>query len=256
MHPSGSINHAQDNVFYPRLALTKLHEFCSGNSFLSSDSYHSEARSNVCHNLPNKEQNNLHGHVLESTEVIRESVKRFYVDLTPAQESRLLRKANRYVNALKNQLKETLLTNKLFQNILIVKPFVLHQVVRCEAIGPRNRKECILLIDIHVESINQSPLPLCLSVHTRPLGPPTAARHPAVELDPPSPVSRPLPGVGLALRALLPLPPPSADGPSEVAWAGVTSAIATTSPGACAAVGPRPAAEAAFIAAAPAAATG
>ncbi len=67
---------AQDNVFYPRLALTKLHEFCSGNSFLSSDSYHSDARSKVCPNLPNKEQNNLHGHVLESKEVIRELVKR------------------------------------------------------------------------------------------------------------------------------------------------------------------------------------
>ncbi len=73
--------------------------------------------SNVCHNLPNEEQNNLHEHGLASTELIGESVKRFYVDLTPAQECMLFRKANRYVNMPRNQLEETLLTNKLLQQL-------------------------------------------------------------------------------------------------------------------------------------------
>ncbi len=126
MHPSGSIDHAQGNGFYPRLALTKLHEFRSGDSFLSSDSYHSDA---------------------------------------PLRASR-----------------------------------------RWRWTRPRRR-----------------------AGHRRP---------------------------GAGCRPRLTRFRSCLRGPSDVVWAGVTSAIATTSPGACAAVGPRPAAEAAFIAAAPAAATG
>ncbi len=46
------------------------------------------------------------------------TVKRFHVDLTPEQESILLPKANRYVNEQRNQLKETLLTNKQSSHLL------------------------------------------------------------------------------------------------------------------------------------------
>jgi hypothetical protein len=60
----------------------------------------------------------LHEYVTETTKVVGVSVKRFYVDLTPAQETMLLQKANRYVNAPKNQLKETLLTNRRFQQFV------------------------------------------------------------------------------------------------------------------------------------------
>ncbi len=59
-----------------------------------------------------------HYHVSYSTAVKGASGRRFYVDLTPAKERMLLRKAKRYVNAPQNQLKETLLTNKLFQQFI------------------------------------------------------------------------------------------------------------------------------------------
>ena len=118
-----------------------------------------------------------------------------------------------------------------------------------------------MLIDIRVESINQSPLPLCLSVHTRPhmsaprRAPPSGGVGPALAGKPATAGRRPR-----LTRASAAAAPPRL-------WAlrsGVgrgnqrhhDSRFTTTSPGACAAVGPRPATEAALIAAAPTAATG
>ncbi len=105
--PSKSIYHAQDSNSFSRLARTHLPEFSSGDPFHYSDSYHFDTLGNVRrHNLPDNQQNKLYG--LASTELIGESVKRFYVDLTPAQECMLLRKANRYVNLQRNQRRRVL----------------------------------------------------------------------------------------------------------------------------------------------------
>ena len=94
---------------------------CSGISLLlspvASGAKQAGTPSTVRSTLPTDE-NHGQDHVSYSAALIGASGRRFYVDLTPAQESMLLRKANRYVNAPKNQLKETLLTNKLFQQFI------------------------------------------------------------------------------------------------------------------------------------------
>ena len=110
VHPSNRMDHVQGNISFSRLALTTLH----GDSFLSPKPHHCDTLSNMRHIFPAEQ----HVYVTETTKLVGVSVKRFYVDLTPAQETMLLRKANRYVNAPKNQLKETLLTNKLLQQFI------------------------------------------------------------------------------------------------------------------------------------------
>jgi hypothetical protein len=44
--------------------------------------------------------------------------KRYFVELNQAQEKVQLQKANRYTNSKQNQLKETLLSNKLLQELI------------------------------------------------------------------------------------------------------------------------------------------
>jgi hypothetical protein len=98
------------------------HNVCYGTSLLlspaASGAKQDGTPSTVRRTLPNDEHYLGHYHVSYSTALKGASGRRFYVDLTPAQESILLRKANRYVNAPKNQLKETLLTNRLFQQFI------------------------------------------------------------------------------------------------------------------------------------------
>ncbi len=117
VHPSNRLDHVQGNFSFSRLALTTLH----GNAFLSPESHHWDTLSNMHHIFPAEQQKYFHEHATETSKLVGVSVKRFFVDLTPAQESMLLRKANRYVNAPKNQLKETLLTNKLFQQLPLLR---------------------------------------------------------------------------------------------------------------------------------------
>jgi hypothetical protein len=66
-HPSNGIDRDQDqdDVYFSRPAL-------------------------VSHNSPYEHENSIHEYILELTEMIEASVKRFYVDLNPAQERMLL----------------------------------------------------------------------------------------------------------------------------------------------------------------------
>ena len=61
--------------------------------------------SSVRRTLPNDQRHTFQDHVSYSTALNGASGRRFYLDLTPTQESMLLRKANRYVNAPRNQLR-------------------------------------------------------------------------------------------------------------------------------------------------------
>jgi hypothetical protein len=56
-------------LFFFKASTHKTHDFCRGNSFLSSESHHFDTLCNVNHNLPDDQQNNLHEDVLASTKI-------------------------------------------------------------------------------------------------------------------------------------------------------------------------------------------